>query len=261
MQKNIVISASRRTDLVGCYPEILVDKLNSFPPENVHTVVIWTKNPINIFMLNDLNKKLLSYKQIYIHLTITGMGGSELEPGIPQAEKILEILPKLVKFVSNPERITWRFDPIIRAVKNDKLFTNLIYFDNLLEKIASHGIKICRTSWVFPYKKVCSHLNESGYKLILPTHSEMLEDYNYMDIRLKKMKMNLAVCAMEGFNHSQCIDGHLFSLLHPDKIPCSELSAHGQRKLCGCTESFDIGSYGLKCHHGCIYCYANPVIM
>ncbi len=41
----VVLSASRRTDLVGCYPEYLIEKLKAYPPEKVHTIVIWTKNP------------------------------------------------------------------------------------------------------------------------------------------------------------------------------------------------------------------------
>ena len=41
----LVISASRRTDLVGCYPEALVERLHEFPSESVHSLVIWTKNP------------------------------------------------------------------------------------------------------------------------------------------------------------------------------------------------------------------------
>ncbi|MBI5206557.1 MAG: DUF1848 family protein [Candidatus Firestonebacteria bacterium] len=258
--KNIVISASRRTDLVGVYPDIFADKLEEYSPQIVHTVVIWTKNPANIFNNSRLYKKLLEYRQIYIHLTVTGMGGTDLEPGIPASENIFELLPELIKFVSNPERISWRFDPIIRVKKDDELFTNIKYFDFLLDRISSLGIKTCRTSWVFPYKKVLNNLRKKKYELVFPAYEEMKRDYDYLNKKLKQKNMSFAVCAMEGFEQSRCINGHLLSNLHPDKIECSKIRAKGQRKFCGCTESIDIGSYGLKCLQGCIYCYANPLV-
>ncbi|MBI4650779.1 DUF1848 family protein [Candidatus Desantisbacteria bacterium] len=261
MQKKIVISASRRTDIVDCYPEFFIDKLNEIPSETVHTIVIWTKNPANILVNQVLNKKLKEYRQIYIHLTVTGMGGTELEHGIPESDKIFSILPALIDFVSGPERITWRFDPIIRIIKNGTFFTNFVFFDYLLEKISRLGIKTCRTSWVFPYKKVLNHLEKKRFRLIVPSESEMKEDYQYMNTKLGEKNMSLLICAVSGFPGSSCIDGQLFTRLHPEKLFCSTLRAHGQREFCGCTESFDIGSYGLKCKNGCLYCYANPFIM
>ena len=80
--------------------------------------------------------------------------------------------------------------------------------------------------------------------------------------RLRKMAadqgMDLYFCAMEGFPVSRCIDGGLLGEIHPDGWPCSGEKARGQRALCGCTESLDIGWYSLSCGHGCLYCYAIP---
>ncbi len=258
MQNRIVISASRRTDLVGSYPDIFLKKLEEYSPDLVHTIVIWTKNPANIIKNSAIKKKLLAFSQIYIHLTITGMGRTELEPGIPESKKIIEFLPELINIVSSPERISWRFDPIIKILKNGREFTNFVFFDSLLKKIAPLGIKICRTSWIFPYKKVYNHLEKYGYKLILPSHSDMINDYNYLKAELEAKKMTLAVCAQERFPRSACIDGEFLSKIHPQNFICSHARDTGQRQFCGCTKSIDIGSYGLKCKHGCIYCYANP---
>ena len=71
----VVISASRRTDLVGCYPDYLIEKLKSYPLEKVHTIVIWTKNPCNMILHQALREVLSQYAQVYVHLTITGLGG------------------------------------------------------------------------------------------------------------------------------------------------------------------------------------------
>jgi len=63
----VVLSASRRTDLVGCYPEYLIEKLKAYPPERVHSIVIWTKNPYNLIYNQNLRDVLATYSSsIYI---------------------------------------------------------------------------------------------------------------------------------------------------------------------------------------------------
>jgi len=32
----------------------------------------------------------------------------------------------------------------------------------------------------------------------------------------------------------------------------------GQRELCNCVQSRDVGNYDWTCGHSCVYCYANP---
>ncbi|MBI4495717.1 MAG: DUF1848 family protein, partial [Deltaproteobacteria bacterium] len=70
--------------------------------------------------------------------------------------------------------------------------------------------------------------------------------------------IDLQFCSMEGFPISRCIDGGRLSEIHPERLPASTRKAGGQRPLCGCTRSLDIGWYSLACHHECLYCYARP---
>ena len=116
----IVISASRRTDLVSCYPEHLIEKLKEYPPEKVHTIVVWTKNPANMGTSGSLRDLLSSYRQLYIHLTITGLGRSILEPRIPEWEKVVDMIPGILELAGDPKSISWRFDPIVRAEADGK---------------------------------------------------------------------------------------------------------------------------------------------
>jgi hypothetical protein len=254
----LVISASRRTDLVGCYPEYFIEKLQQYPPENVHTVVIWTKNPYNMIINAPLRESLARYSQLYIHLTVTGLGGTLLEPRIPRETKVLEMLPALVELVKSAERISWRFDPIVSAQVKDKSMSNYPLFPAIARQISSYGITTCRTSWASPYKKVINRMQQKGVILREFTHEEQTRQAAEMETVATQLGMKLFYCSMEGFERSRCIDGELLSRLHPEGLPCSTKRAKGQRKACGCTESLDIGWYSLKCNHGCLYCYAEP---
>ena len=251
-----VISASRRTDLVGCFPEVLVERLKEYPPQDVHSVVVWTKNPYNMLIDGELRKVLKEYQQIFVHLTITGMGGGEFEPMIPHWEKMVRMIGPLVDFVGNPSRISWRFDPIIQVEKKGKVYSNYGLFPALVEAIAPLGIRSCRVSWVSPYKKVVTRLAQRGWHLISQVQYERNAQADHLVEVAQRNGMHIHFCSMEGFPISSCIDGEFLSQLHPAGLICSTEKAKGQRKLCGCTHSVEIGWYSLRCKHGCLYCYA-----
>ena len=88
-----VISASRRVDLLNFYPDYLLKRLEEIGKENIHTVVLWTKNPRKILENRTLRSYLKSIDQIYLLLTITGLGGTPLEPEVPQPDYVLKTLP------------------------------------------------------------------------------------------------------------------------------------------------------------------------
>jgi hypothetical protein len=256
----LVISASRRTDLVACHPDYLIEKLTAYPPEKVHTLVIWTKNPQNMIRPGKLKDLLSSYSQIYVHLTITGLGMTRLEPNIPAWEETAGMIPDLAELVKGPERITWRFDPLIEAETDGIKISNFTLFPLIARQIKPYGITSCTTSWVEPYKKVIRRLEKKEIKLHILSKEERHLQAKELEERAKKLGMTISYCSMEGFSRSHCIDGKLLNKLHPDGFSCSEKRAKGQRKLCGCTESIDIGWYSLKCNNGCLYCYAEPLI-
>jgi hypothetical protein len=260
MGKNelLVISASRRTDLVGCYPEVLVERLQEFPPESVHSLVIWTKNPKNMIVEGPLKRILKDHKQIYVHLTITGMGGGEFEPMIPPWKEAVEMIGPLIDVVGDPRRISWRFDPILETEGHGQTYNNFDLFPRLAEAITPFGIRSCRVSWVSPYKKVLARLARKGWYLIPRKPEERFNQANILTQVAREHGMSLFFCCMEGFPISRCIDGELLSEIHPDGHRCSKEKARGQRLLCGCTQSLDIGWYSLRCRHRCLYCYAVP---
>ena len=78
-----IISASRRTELVGHYPDHLLRRLRDLGPDTIHTLVIWTKDPTNLLHHRPLREALSSVGQLFVHWTITGLGGTFLEPNVP----------------------------------------------------------------------------------------------------------------------------------------------------------------------------------
>ena len=257
----LVISASRRTNLVGCFPDYLIERLRTYPPERVHTIVVWTKNPHNMIRHQLLREALSSYSQLYVHLTITGLGGTPLEPKIPTWQEVTKMLPRIVELVKSPERISWRFDPLVSAEGCGMELSNFSLFPLIAERIKQYGITTCRTSWASPYKKVINRMKQKGFTLKEFSHAEKVAQAQQMEKIALKMGMRIYYCSMEGFERSSCIDGNVLSKLHPDSLSCSIKKAKGQRTLCGCTESLDVGWYTLKCVHGCLYCYAEPQLL
>jgi len=258
MKNHLVMSASRRTDLVGCFPKVFEERLRAYPPEAVHSLVIWTKNPRNLVFEGSLKESLKRYRQIYLHLTITGMGGGEFEPLIPSWGETVRMVGPLVELVKDPGRISWRFDPILEVESGEKTYSNFPCFSQLCAAISAWGIKTCRVSWVSPYKKVLGRLAGRGWSLVSEDPEKRKKQAEELKEVAKTNGMEVFFCSMEGLPVSRCIDGELLSRIHPDGMSCSREKAKGQRPLCGCTHSLDIGWYSLKCRNGCMYCYATP---
>ncbi len=257
-QNRAVFSASRRTDMVATDPEGLAISLyQKAPPELAHSVVLWTKNPANIFDCPALSSQLSKYDLCYVHLSVTGLGGSVLEPRVPKPKEVLALLPRLIDFLHGPEHITLRLDPIIHFKLHDgTVINNLDYFTQLAPVLQEHRVEQVTTSWVHIYGKVAKRLAERGISLV----DFSVEDESALLQKLaKKHRLTLHGCCVPGWPRSSCIDGSRLNELHPRGYTADTTRATGQRQLCGCTKSTDIGWYK-SCQHGCLYCYGNPKI-
>ncbi len=278
-----VISASRRTDLVAFFPEWLAsvieqEKANVYGPsghtysvdlslKSVHTFVLWSKNFANL--IGDsfgLKTALDKYDQLYLHFTITGLGGTPFESGAPHPEEALAQLEELITIVGNPERISIRFDPVIYWKDGGEEKTNLRFFKKIAAVLEEEGITDVRFSFAQWYNKAKRRAQRHSFDYIDPEPERKIQDVQYLlDVAMRN-NLCLYSCSQAfltketGILPSACIEGAHLQLLHPDQDPVSTKKDKSQRTECGCTESVDIGSYTQFCPHSCLYCYANPKV-
>jgi hypothetical protein len=278
---SIVVSASRRTDLVAFFPDRLAAAFRDgrarvagpsgriyevdLRPENVHTLVLWSKDFGNLIAGREgLRRLLAAYEQAYFHFTVTGLGGSVLEPGAPFQEAALAQLPELIRIAGSPKRISVRFDPVVFWREAGDIRSNLPFFANVARRAASVGIEDIRTSFVQWYGKASRRAKARGFEYVDPDETEKRARALEMAGIAAGLGLRLHACSQSflsnvpGVRPSSCIDGKLLGELHPRREPVSERKDRAQRPECLCTESRDIGSYAQACPHGCVYCYANP---
>lgn len=272
-----VISASRRTDLPRCYPEWLAGIIRagevdvplpygrgsrrvSLRPEDVHTVVLWSKDfgPL-LENRGGVRDALARYEQYYALFTITGLGASALEPSVPPWQDAVRQLDALVDLVGDPRRVAVRFDPIVHWVDEGIVRNNVPFAEAIFRAAAQRGITRIISSFAQMYDKV--------RRRDWPRHDPPAEEKVAIGRQLLALAqahgLSFRACCdpfllEAGAEQSHCIDAALLTALHPRGLPADPRPDKGQRTGCGCTLSVDIGSYRQRCPNGCVYCYANP---
>ncbi len=256
-----VISASRRVDLVAFYPDYMVQRLSEIGIDNTHTLVIWTKNPQNMLLHSELRKTLEELDQVYVLLTITGLGGTVLEPGAPKTEQVFEQLPEIIRLIGSPERLALRYDPLIDVMHQGKeRICNIDagLFEQVLHRAHDLGIKRIITSYVTIYQKVEKRLTQNGFTIVRHPLEEIADFIQgQMMPRANMLGMELSTCVQPDLTTKGCIDGETLMGLHPSQERCSLAKDPSQRDACHCTKSLDIGQW-FSCYHNCLYCYGNP---
>lgn len=273
-----VISVSRRTDIPAFYLKWFMEAIKAgqievtnplyrrnsrivkFDPDHVHWIVFWSRNYAHFLRSKDFFKDY----QLFFHFTI--LPKTDLEKsGISLGIALDQI--KQLSQTYGPERIIWRYDPIVHWIENKKIRSNHDpkKFESLCRHINSLGIKRCYFSFVQSYQKYQRRFakafpNRQTYNLQLNEQMTILDQM--IDIS-SKYNIVLYSCSNDKLLENRkiqkghCINGSLLNKLDPSER-VSEANA-SSRQDCGCTRSIDIGDYiNHPCHYGCIYCYANP---
>jgi len=285
-QHDIIISASRRTDIPAFYMEWFIkqtekgrfdvknpynNKIRSIPanPCDVNTIVFWSKN-FEPFIDGAYGTYLKEKGyNLFFNFTINS-DSNLLEPNIPPLNERLSQLNRLSEIFGS-ECINLRFDPICFYKTNkESLLNNMKDFNKIITSAAEFGIKRCITSFMDHYPKIKKRVSAiNGFSFIEPPTEKKIETLIEMGEKALKHNIELFLCCEKTLldflpknlriNNSSCINNVLLAKLYGGNI--SFKKDYGQRvqKGCGCNVSVDIGSYAKHpCYNNCLFCYANP---
>lgn len=275
----VIISASRSTDIPAFYGEWFLRRMESgyvrwinpwsgkahfVSLANARLFIFWSKNPAPFFpVLDELDRRGINY---LFHFTVNDYEAERLEPGVPQLYGRMETFKRLAGRIGR-NRVFWRFDPLI--------ITDTLTPSRLLDRIERIGNAVAAStdrmiiSFITGYAKVSRNLRNAGIRLV--PWDEASRDHMLAGIGeiCTVWKLPVYTCADEtggpkyGIGQGKCIDDMLITRLWAND---TELMAYirnggeakdlGQRPLCRCIKSKDIGGYN-TCGHSCVYCYAN----
>lgn len=232
-----------------------VKKLNS-----VHGAVAITKHFSHCFQTAVLENE----SKLILHATVTGFGGTVLEPNVPTVSNEISAVMNLVQSGFPQEKITIRVDPIIPTGKG--LETAL----TIIECFMRLQFSRFRISVIDMYPHVRNRFTAAG--LPLPygdkmfADREQMQDVDAMLLEAKAYWQNLGnpsaglrieSCAEPWLKETipcGCISGYDLALLGLD---ANDSDSQGrQRKHCLCySGKTELLRSRHPCGHGCLYCY------
>ena len=258
--------------------------------QNARFFVFWSKNPKPLLDHTDELKKL----NFYIQFTLNDYVTEGLEKGVPPVEERIATFKQLVGTFGKG-RVIWRFDPLILTDKIgvDDLLRKI---ENIGNQLHGYTEKLVFSfADIAIYKKVKTNLENNNIHYSEWTLPQMEEFAQKLQALNKNWDFQLSTCGEKiniekyGIVHNKCVDDdlmirfaykdkvlmdflkveikdkNLFDQIPPNAILLNETQYavkkkdnkdKGQRDVCHCIVSKDIGEYD-TCPHLCEYCYAN----
>jgi hypothetical protein len=277
----VIISASRRTDVPAFFGRWFMNRIRegwaetahpfnsrhikhcSLAPHDVDVIVFWSKNPLPLAEhLGELDERGYRY---YFQFTLNDYPPA-LEPGVPSLAARLDTFRNLADGLG-PGKVLWRYDPIIVSS-----VTPADYHLERVDRIASvlDGYTQRLTiSFLDFYGKTAARLSRLSRKtgiafmdITAPARcTELLPLARGIGDIARCHGLAVFSCAEAvelagaGIHHGACIDAVF--IREAFGIQVAGGKDRGQRPLCLCTGSIDVGAYR-TCRHQCAYCYATP---
>ena len=197
-------------------------------------------------LTNALIDKLVQNKdKIILHLTVTGWGGSELEPFVPNM---------YYKRGFPIEQCVLRIDPIIPTEKGiDSMF-------GVVRTFSDTGIQRVRFSVLDMYDHVKKRFKEKDIALPFETFHAPLEIrksiYKLLVDFGREYKFEVEACAEPGIESVPCLSQKDIDILGlTDKIKL--IGNKGQRSNCGCpiNKTSLFKTKPERCLQKCLYCF------
>ena len=265
---NMIISASRRTDIPAYYSEWMLNRIKekyawvrnpmnihqvskvNIEPDVVDCIVFWTKNPKP--MLEKL--QYLGKYAYYFQFTLNPYD-NDVETKLPPKKEIIESFKKLSDIIGS-QRVIWRYDPVLLNSR----YTIAYHIDKFMEfsyQLKNYTEKVT-FSYIDFYKKITENIKSSSIVEITVEEKNTIAE-NFSKIA-KENNFVIDTCAEDielsqyGIGRARCIDDKLIAKIIGNNLTIEKDKS--QRLECGCVGCIDIGEYN-SCQNGCIYCYAN----
>lgn len=258
---------------------------------NTRFIVFWSKNPRPLIQHLDYLKD----REIgtYIQYSLNDYEKDGLERGVPNLQYRIDTFKMLVDRLGLGS-VIWRFDPMILTdtINAEELLRRV---ENIGDQLKGYTEKLVFSyADIASYRRVKSNLEKNNIHYLEWGQPEMDAFAQGLSNLNEKWNFTLATCGEKidldkyGIAHNKCIDdeliirrayndselmkflgvrviqGDMFGV--PDgaiRLPDEQYAVMtknnrdtGQRALCGCIASKDIGEYN-TCAHQCEYCYAN----
>ena len=273
------VSASRRTDIPALYGQWFLQRLEageaeyrtafgkrrfraSLRPEDVTHLNFWSKWPRPFFPA--LERTLALDFPVLWNVTITGLGGSAVEPRVPNADRVVQATQELARMVP-PTAIQWRYDPIFVSRRYPAAH-HIAMFSRLAEQLADH---VDRVAVSFPElygRRVVPDLrryegeeDDARKTLSLDEQAELLAQ---LEAIAQEHGMAFTLCCQPqltellGCPTSGCNDWAWACRAWPILTMHRRLNKKPSRPGCDCSDEVDIGVYD-TCTLWCRYSYGS----
>jgi len=263
----MILSVSRRTDIPSFYFDWFLNRLRAgevlvrnpfnpvsvsripLSPATVEGIVFWSKNPEP--MLSKL--AALAPYPFYIQYTVNSYG-ADIESRLPALESRLDVFRALAEKLGR-ERVVWRYSPVVVNSRYSSSY-HLETFDRLAHELTGYTLQ-CKLSFLEMYQKIAPRMHSLG--VVESADTATLALARQLAAVAERHGIALGACGKPdlrptGIPMATCVDGDFIRRLTGRKM--SFRKDPGQRGVCNCVESVDIGSYH-TCLNGCAYCYAN----
>lgn len=185
---------------------------------------------------------------VVVHCTITGHGGTQLEPGVPPPDVSLKAYHELVRRYGG-ERVVLRIDPILACDPE---------YVKAAEAVCREAQGRVRISFLDFYPHVRNRFAAAELAYAQPgfhaPQSLRQELWDRLDALVPAGEA-LEVCAEPGLVCTGCVSARDVKAmgLNPGELSGE---AGGQRKHCGCAaEKKELLAVRGQCPHACLYCY------
>lgn len=217
----------------------------------------------NIIITKSLTDKLIdklidNKSSCILHATITGMGGTKVEPFVPTIEKSRKQLKKLIEKGFPVNQIVLRIDPIIPTPKG------ILTAKNTLTLLSDFNIPRVRISFLDMYKHVKTRFEDNNIPLPYESfhadenlRKETFEELEHFALSLGYK--NIYACGEPNLPETPCISQMDIDILGLT----NEITLEGkkeQRTNCACPSNKRqlikwTNTKDKKCGHSCLYCY------